>query len=188
MESAEKPLFQASLHYIIPWRGGEVIYSDKEWSYGKIFVTNKYLWIEKKETYMRIPTDKILSVSREASGNSEHREYKILIVDYDDGSGVSKTALFSGFPYIINVMKNHLAVLIGAEPKIEQKATTTENRLMVLLSLGIYDFTAIMYLLGISEPELLKCFDELKNWGLLDYAGKLTIDGLKYVQKIQSIR
>jgi helix-turn-helix protein len=181
-ERRERLILRAPLKFILKASGGGVRYSDKEWADGIVFLTDKNLWFKVRDRYFKIPLARIESVSREPVVRVV--EGKVLVVDYDDGSAVAATALLLGAAHVINTLKHQIAFHTGKEPRIELRASDIDNKLVTLLSLGVRDWERLKFLLGVDDEKLKESFEKLKNWGLLEPTGRLSVEGIRYADKL----
>lgn len=178
----ERLILKAQLLFVAKASGGGVRFQDKKWIRGIVYLTDQNLWFKVADKHFRIPIDKVEAVGREADIRSEKN--KILLVDYDDGSPVASTAILAGPAHVVNTFKHQIAFLMGHEPKIEKKASDIDNKLIMLLSLGVKDWDRLKFLLGVDDDMLKEAITNLKDWGLIEESGKLSIEGIKYAGKM----
>lgn len=187
-DTVEKPIMRVYLYFIFRQSRSGVRYTDKQWNTGMVYLTNENIWFSTKDRYRKIPLSGVISIHREEVIMKGYPQYKILAIDYDDGSAFNSTALLAGPHKLINELKRKILTLADMGLKISYKPTDIEDRLLIALYFGIRDWDALRVLLDRNTKEIMEGMNNLKDWGLVEGAGKLTQTGLEYARRLAETR
>ncbi|GAA4149583.1 hypothetical protein GCM10022217_01700 [Chryseobacterium ginsenosidimutans] len=111
---------------------------------------------------------------------SEAREFKKEVSFYINicnklGIDISKTLLNFGKYFI--------------KSQDELNNTKQDHSIILLLFLKNlkYEDIIICHILGLSKSELNLVYDEAKDYGLIDYSNKITIEGMNFIKRLKSL-
>jgi hypothetical protein len=114
-------LINCDVEYIHPYGRRFILYTDKEWSKGKIYLTTREIVLEGNETY-RFPLISIVSIDKKIALPTIREGRSTLLLEYVDILNKERVfTLFSGYGACIMGFKKQLLSLLTSNVSITYK-------------------------------------------------------------------
>ncbi len=185
----EKLVAKARVYYIVAYGRDATMYSDKKWSLGTLFLTERRLIFKYLDKYSTIQ----YAMITELNERDKHphisppmgwsRGSILELQHYEDESKrhVLITLISADFDVITK-----LKAIIGEFALQEVKQLSELHfKVLLLLSMGIRDGAVIGYLLGLKSEEYENIVKDLKHNGLIYESMELTSEGRKEIYKLK---
>lgn len=173
------------VYYISPASKGGVLLTGTSWTKGLLAVAGKSVWLVGRDSHMRIPFKKIISLERKEVTLSED-DSAVAINHHDAGEALS--SLIACPTGTMDMMTKHLSRMLASH-ETEKNLSDVEDQIVMLLYTGGVDSTMIEGMLECGTDELDGCFDHLIHLKLAEVVRvrrelELTTEGMKYVTEL----
>ena len=144
-------MVECDVEYIYPYGRGFIVYTDKPWLQGKIYLTRKDIIIVGEKEY-KIPLISIISVDKRITLPTIKEGRSTLLIEFLDIISREKIyALFSGYGNCIRLFKKSLLILLTSTISISYKIEDEWNRGFLRVNNSELIFTPTNYTLNVEN-------------------------------------
>ncbi len=144
-------MVDCNVEYIHPYGRGFIVYTDKEWKSGRIYLTQRDIIIMGEKEY-RIPIISIFSVDKRITLPQIKEGRSTLLIEYIDIISREKIyTLFSGYGNCIRMFKKHLLILLTSNVQISYKIGENWAKGYIKVSGSDVVFTPINYTVHVQD-------------------------------------
>ncbi len=144
-------MIECDVQYIHPYGRGFIVYTDKPWLQGKIYLTSKDIIIVGEKEY-KIPLISIISVDKRITLPTIKEGRSALLIEFLDIMSREKIyALFSGSGNCIRIFKKTLLILLISSVPISYKIEGEWNRGFLKVDELELVFTPTNYTIGVKN-------------------------------------